>query len=645
MSEALAQSLAPSIEAVARHVWGDPEKTLCTSTELRFGSRGSRSVDLEKGCWFDHESGKGGGVLALLEQERGMKGREALEYLRDTLGVVLEGDELFSPANDRKPRQIKATYDYRDETGILLFQVVRFEPKDFRQRRPDPSGRDGWSWSVKGVKQIPYRLPDLFGLEGRGTVCIVEGEKDADRLWAMGIPATCNAGGAGKWPEGLSQHFAGLDVVMLPDNDEAGRRHADVVGADLAGQAKSVRVLELPGLPPKGDVSDWIEFGGTADSLRELIDTHARLWTPAPPESRFGAIRWADLDTVAIRQDWLIEDMMFQGDSGLIFGAAGSGKSFLAVDAGLAIARGVPFLGKATAKGGVLYQAGEGGKGLVKRLRAYRQHHMVTADVPFVLLPSRVDLFSTDGDAADFIDECLAWKAVMPDLQVLFIDTLSTASPGANENASEDMSRLLAFGEAIQKRVGIAVVWVHHKNAAGDRERGHTSLRANVDTALEVNRDEDEQRTLKVVKLKDGEDGERIGFELQSVTIGTYDSGKPMTSCVVRPAEVGSSRTGERRRLANGSHLFLTCLDSAIAQHGGLVPPGPRIPEGVYGVHWDQFRDLYKALRSPGIEESSLRSALKREGDALLVKGLVDRDNPWIWITPSGSEYLVRFGR
>lgn len=637
MMDALSAQLAPSMEAVARACWGEPERSLSSDVELRFGAHGSRSVDLRQGVWFDHEAGKGGGVLALLEAERGLKGREAFDCLRDEFGVAV--------AEDPRPsrRQIVATYDYRDEAGDLVFQVVRFQPKDFRQRRPDPTASDGWSWSVKGVKSVPYRLADVFSLEGRGTVYVVEGEKDADALTERGLTATCNAGGAGKWPEALNPYFDGLDVVVLADNDDAGRRHSEVVASAVRDYARSVRTVGLPGLPPKGDVTDWLKAGGTREQL-EALAQQTKPWAPAPPTSRFGAITWDQLDSVGIRQDWLVEDLIFQGDSGLIFGASGSGKSFLAVDMGLSIARGIPFMGKATNQGAVLYQAGEGGKGLVKRLRAYRQARSVAGDVPFILLPARVDLFSSDGDAEAFIEECLAWKVRHPDLAAVFIDTLSTASPGANENASEDMSRLLAFGEAVQRRVGISVIWVHHKNAAGDRERGHTSLRANVDTALEVNRDDDDNRTLKVVKIKDGEDGEKIGFELQSVTIGTYDSGKPMTSCVVRPAEVGSTRTG-MTRLANGQHLFLTCLDTAVAQKGGVVPSSAGAPVGAYGVEGEHFKTIYEAVRRGSIEPSSLRSAMSREGEAMLAKGYIGRSSPWIWITDSGSEYLTRFGK
>lgn len=638
MSEAFAHALASSIEVVSRHLWGDPEPGLSGRGELRWGQHGSRSVDLDKGVWHDHEAGAGGGVMDMVLRETGLKGREAVDYLRDNVGIEIP-DDSPAPVRDKAPKKVVATYDYRDLSGNLVFQVVRLEPKDFRQRRPDPAASDGWSWSVKGVKQVPYRLDELFGLEGKGFAYICEGEKDADRLIAMGIPATCNAGGAGKWPADLNPYFDGLDVVVLPDNDSAGEKHADVVAGAVREYAKSVRVLRLPGLDTKGDVSDWLDAGGSPEQLEELTRV-TKVWTPHPPQSRFGAIQWSDIDSVGIRQDWLIEDMMFEGDAGLIFGASGSGKSFLAVDMGLSIARGVPFLGKATRAGAVLYQAGEGGKGLVKRLRAYRQDRIVQGDVPFILLPARVDLFGSDGDGDAFIEECRAWKVLYPDLAALFIDTLSTASPGANENASEDMSRLLKWSERIQREIGCAVIWVHHKNAAGDRERGHTSLRANVDTAIEINRSEDDERTLKVVKIKDGEDGEKIGFELQSVTIGTYDSGKPMTSCVVRPAEVGSARTGKTQRLPNGPHLFLTCLDDAVGQKGGIIPPNCG-PSNAYGVQWEDFRDLYRAVRAHNMDDNAMRQAIKREGDSLIAKGLIQRFDRWLWITQTGGEYLT----
>ncbi len=165
--------------------------------------------------------------------------------------IDLQMSDLM-PASDRsvngKPR-IVATYDYRDEASDLLFQVVRFEPKDFRQRRPRPGG--GWDWSVKGVRTIPYRLPELLA-EPTSPVFVVEGEKDADNLARIGVLATCNAGGAGKWTSDHAQFLRGRRVIVLGDNDDAGREHVEQVARSLDGIAESVRIVELPGLPDKG---------------------------------------------------------------------------------------------------------------------------------------------------------------------------------------------------------------------------------------------------------------------------------------------------------------------------------------------------------------------------------------------------------
>ncbi len=151
-------------------------------------------------------------------------------------------------ATNGKPR-IVAQYDYRDEAGDVVFQVVRYDPKDFRQRRPKPGG--GWDWSVKGVRVVPYRLPELLA-EPTRPVVVVEGEKDADNLARIGVLATCNAGGAGKWTAEHSEFLRGRHVTIVPDNDEAGQNHAQQVAQSLHGIAESVRMVELPDLARQG---------------------------------------------------------------------------------------------------------------------------------------------------------------------------------------------------------------------------------------------------------------------------------------------------------------------------------------------------------------------------------------------------------
>lgn len=179
---------------------------------------------------------------------------------------------------ERKPRkEIAATYGYRDEAGIVRYEVVRYaNPKTFRQRRPDARG--GWIWNMNGVEPLPYRLPELIG-SGKSIVFVAEGEKDCIHLAAIDEVATCNHGGAEKWSPKINRYFAGRDIIILPDNDEAGCRHAQKVAAQLHPVAKRLRILALSSLPEKGDVSDWIAGGGTSAELHRLAEA-APAWEP-----------------------------------------------------------------------------------------------------------------------------------------------------------------------------------------------------------------------------------------------------------------------------------------------------------------------------------------------------------------------------
>jgi hypothetical protein len=178
-----------------------------------------------------------------------------------------------SPTANNGRKRIVATYDYRAEAdGPLLYQTVRYDPKDFRQRRPDGNGR--WLWNLDGMQRVLYRRPELLATNKGRVVFVCEGEKDCDALWALDVPATTNPMGAGKWLAEYAEDLRGRIVVIPPDNDAAGRKHAEQVARSLVGVAASVRILHLPGLPDKGDVSDWLAVPGN-DKLKllELADT------------------------------------------------------------------------------------------------------------------------------------------------------------------------------------------------------------------------------------------------------------------------------------------------------------------------------------------------------------------------------------
>jgi 5S rRNA maturation endonuclease (ribonuclease M5) len=162
-------------------------------------------------------------------------------------------------------RKIIATYDYTDEDGNPLFQCVRYEPKDFKQRRPDGAG--GWIWKLKGVRLVLYRLPEV----GKASeIWIVEGEKDADSLAALGFCATCNPMGAGKWRTEYTKSLRGKSCVVIADKDTAGRKHAEKVARSLHGAGVRCKVLELPGERVK-DASDFVAtFSDKTKAVAEL---------------------------------------------------------------------------------------------------------------------------------------------------------------------------------------------------------------------------------------------------------------------------------------------------------------------------------------------------------------------------------------
>lgn len=164
-------------------------------------------------------------------------------------------------------------YDYDDANGVMRFQVCRFEPKEFRQRQPLPTG--GWKWSLAGIETFLFHLPELIeAIALERPVYLVEGEKDAENVQRLGAVSTTAPGGAskgqGKWRATYTENLRDAHVVYLPDNDAAGQGQAVRIANELVRAAASVRIVNLPGLPPKGDVSDYIEAGGTLAQLEKF---------------------------------------------------------------------------------------------------------------------------------------------------------------------------------------------------------------------------------------------------------------------------------------------------------------------------------------------------------------------------------------
>ena len=253
---------------VAIEIMGEPNRALSRGDELRWGERGSFCVNKRKGTWVDHENGsRGGGVLDFLRERRNLEKPEAIGFLRERHFLT---DATIAP-------KVVATYDYTDQDGVLLFQVVRFEPKDFRQRKPD--GRGGWIWKMTGVRKVIYQLPRVLDAVARGdTIYICEGEKACHAMARHGFVATCSPGGAQKWNQpSYADALQGARVVILADLDEPGEKHARQVEKALLGKVQHVRiVVGLPDTFPKGDAHDFFANGGTASSLIEYLGNTLR---------------------------------------------------------------------------------------------------------------------------------------------------------------------------------------------------------------------------------------------------------------------------------------------------------------------------------------------------------------------------------
>jgi 5S rRNA maturation endonuclease (ribonuclease M5) len=423
---------AAIIEPVARILLGEPNKRLSKKPgELRFGSHGSLAVDLKAGRFYDHEAKEGGGLLDLIERQTGRKGRERVEWLIEN-GFEPESARSGNGTAKRGLGNPIAVYDYVDETGALLFQVCRFEPKTFRQRRPDPEIPGRRLWSVpKDVRRVPYRLPDLIeALSTEKMIVVVEGEKDVNALWHVGISATCNAGGAGKWSTDLNGHFAGADVVTVADHDEAGRNHAADVARNLTGIASRVRVLDLgnvwPQCPTKGDISDYLK-----SHSREQLDALLEQAGPPPkPTTLVPHMILSSAEFVAgfVPPDYVMNGVLQRRFLYALTGKTGSGKTAIMLLLAAHIDMTRPIGDREVEKGKVLYLAGENADDVRMRWIAMAQQ------LGFELDESGVFFIPGAFKISETLDRVRAEIERIGEVALIIVDTRAAFFEGDAEN-------------------------------------------------------------------------------------------------------------------------------------------------------------------------------------------------------------------
>jgi hypothetical protein len=441
----------------------------------------SLSVNLDKGgVWNCHACNIGGGVFDFEKQMfPGRSNEELWESIYKVTGAKPSPQGKYVAKGP-----VIATYEYVSPDGTVLFEKQRHEPKCFTQRAPDGHGK--WRYSLDGVRKVLYRLPDVMAAQ---VVFVAEGEKDVESLRALDldfagrkIAATCNFDGAGKWKDEYSPFFAGKRVVIFADNDEPGRLHAQTVAKSASVYAESVKIVELPGLAEKGDVSDFLK-DHVADDLMKAVAAAPRyrdVEVKADDAPFFVApSRILPKDSPSV--DWLMPGAIHRGAKGLIVAAPKAGKSMVALDLAISLSSGLPWMGiepPAKVKIGVVSR--EDGPGMtMHRLEQFAKgrgldFHQLSG--LFVNTFQQRAAFSIENDTN--VEDLCKWIE-HEGIEICIFDVLNKLH-ATDENDNTKMTAVMARFDYIRTQTGCDVAVIHHdaKNSApgAKKPRGASSI-------------------------------------------------------------------------------------------------------------------------------------------------------------------------
>lgn len=446
----------------------------------------SLSVNLSNGSFRCFGCDTKGSLFDFYMRRHGVDYKTALNALAEKAGIAAETQ-----------RKVTGTYDYTDKDGNLLFQVLRYTPKGFNQRRPDPDNEGKWIYNLKGISFTLYNFRQVIKAE---SVLIVEGEKDADNLKAIGLTASCNPQGANKWKPEYNQYFRGKKVYILPDNDKPGREHAQAVAKHLKGVASSVKVIDLPGLKEKQDVSDWTQArqaeGKTAEEIRielqGLIDACPE-WTPQEPKSLLESLlKWNDILTLDVSTEYLLDKLIPKNSITLLFGRGGIGKTSLCMQIGKAIASGELLDTLQTIETPVYYIDFENPLAVLKE----RVEKIGQSDNLFVWhISNEIQPPKLDGSEWELYKQLPAG--------LLIVDTLR-ASHLSDENDSKPMSLIMGRLKELRE-AGFTILLLHHTPKGNENTfKGSTALLDLCDHVL----------GLEEVK---GQEGDNIEFDCENL--------------------------------------------------------------------------------------------------------------------------------
>jgi hypothetical protein len=439
------------------------------------------------------------------------------EAIRQVVDSGRRAPEAYLTAKLDGPFKIAATYPYTDERGELLFEVVRLDPKDFRQRKPKPGG--GWDWRLGDARRVLYRLPEVVRqAQAGGRVYVAEGEKDADALRAAGVVATCPLGGAGKWrhvdPRSI-EALRGADVVIVQDRDEP-----DPKTGKLAGQEHAAEVFDgLVGVARRLSIVQAREGKDAADHLAAGLDVGDLVVVRAADDPLAGALRHVvilDIDELLANEpeppNWLWDGYVERGTLAVLHSDGGLGKSYLGLGLCRAMARGTPWLDHGVAEGRALYLDGENGPREIHRRLwnvgyrpGQRQLAYGRVDMPIMLDPLQAEPILTR-----LIEDARADFVVLDSQRGLW---------GGDEREALEVRPFYMVLARVAELLDVGILLLHHDNKLGIYS-GSTDVNAAVVSRLHMERKDpkdrrDRRRVLWHPKSRSAPEQDEVVFELK----------------------------------------------------------------------------------------------------------------------------------
>ena len=503
-------------------------------------------------------------------------------------------------------RKIVTVYDYKDLEGNVIHQTVRYEPKDFRQRRPDSTASGGYAWNLKGITPILYNLSAVVqAIKEKQPVFIVEGEKDCDTLGSLGYVATTCPLGAGKWKDEYSDILQNAYVFIIPDNDPSGKNHSEIVAKSLSGKASVIKLVDISGaVPDKGDISDFIANGGDFVTLFENAKDY-NSDTNINQDSHPGGRLVCMADIVEREIEWLWYPYIAYRKITILRGDPGNGKTTVSLEVASIKSNGRAFPSKAgdltpTTPGNVLFLTAEDDlEDTIKpRLRKAR---------------ANMDRIYSFTDYITFADPRFEGivKETFPHLVI--IDPLQAfLGDGVDMHRANEIRPIFSFIRQLAEKYGFALIILEHmnKNAGGKaiyRGLGSMDITGAARSILMFGSDPKNEDNKGFIHAKSNLDrkGEIMGFSITNDGL-VWNPSTTLTANMIMGTSAASGKIGRPSHEVDEAVSFLK--DELT---GNFVTA----------------KEIFARAKAAGISEKTLNRAKEVAG-----VDSIRKDGKWHWV-------------